>query len=179
MRTKATKILAFCMLSGVLISCQEHAALKVEPVNHAVALIMSKNNSQVKGEVVFNQLDNGVAINISLSGLSPGKHGFHIHTLGDARSSNARSAGGHYNPLGTQHASPANTQQHIGDLGNITANQLGVAKMQYLSKSISLNGPTSIIGRSVIIHQKADDFISQPSGAAGARIGQGIIGITL
>jgi Cu-Zn family superoxide dismutase len=133
--------------------------------------------TQTTGTLVFIQANNGVDIQVSLAGLTPGQHGLHIHTYGDARAQDATSAGGHYNPYNTQHAAPTAIAHHIGDLGNITANADGVVVSKYTIRDLSLNGPMSIVGRSVIIHAEADDFRSQPSGAAGKRIAQGIIGI--
>jgi Cu-Zn family superoxide dismutase len=75
------------------------------------------------------------------------------------------------------HAGPKEEKRHVGDLGNITADQNGVAKLEMTDKVIGLDGPHSIIGRSVIVHAQVDDFKTQPTGAAGARVACGVIGI--
>ena len=87
-------------------------------------------------------------------------------------------AGGHFNPTGMPHGGPDDAKRHVGDLGNIKADDSGKATYKRVDKLISLNGSNSIIGRSVIVHAKADDFkTQQPPGNAGDRIGCGTIGI--
>jgi Cu-Zn family superoxide dismutase len=73
--------------------------------------------------------------------------------------------------------SPNSEMRHKGDLGNVEANEEGVAQMEYLDKHLKLNGINSIIGRSIIVHADEDDLTSQPTGNAGARVACGVIGI--
>ena len=130
------------------------------------------------GTVVFSELESGlVRITGEISGLTPGKHGFHIHETGDCSASDAESAGDHFSVGEHPHGSPddALEARHTGDLGNIEANSDGVAVIDILDKVIDLTGPASIIGRAVIVHQEADDLKSQPGGAAGARLACGAI----
>ena len=87
------------------------------------------------------------------------------------------SAGGHFNPDGHQHAGPDAENRHEGDLGNITADASGKAHYDRVDARLALGGRHSIIGRSVIVHEKADDLKSQPAGNAGARVACGAIGI--
>ncbi|MFP4071997.1 MAG: superoxide dismutase family protein, partial [Desulfovibrionales bacterium] len=110
-------------------------------------------------------------------GLTPGKHGFHIHEYGDCSASDATSAGGHYNPTDMPHAGPDAAKRHVGDLGNVTADDSGRVSENFLDPVISLNGPHSLVGLSVVVHEGADDFTSQPSGDAGPRVGCGVVGI--
>ena len=112
-----------------------------------------------------------------LEGLPEGEHGFHIHEFGDCSAPDGTSAGGHFNPENNEHGRPGVGTRHIGDLGNMTANESGSARYERLDSLLSLNGQNSIIGRSVVVHANADDFISQPSGAAGERIACGTIGV--
>ena len=147
-------------------------------VTNAIAAIYPAQGSSVKGKVTFQQTDSGVRVHAKLNGLTPGKHGFHIHELGDCGCDDAKCALGHFNPTGQPHAAHDSVQRHAGDLGNIVADRDGNATLDIVNNHITLNGPHSIIGRSVIIHADPDDFISQPSGNAGARIGRGTIGLT-
>ncbi len=146
-------------------------------VQRAICVLYPTEGHQTKGIVRFSQQADGVLVNVHISGLTPGKHGFHIHEFGDASSSDGTSAGGHFNPDGHDHGAPCGSMRHAGDLGNVEANQEGVAKMELLVKELKLNGSHSIIGRSIIVHVHEDDLSSQPTGNAGARVACGVIGI--
>lgn len=141
-------------------------------IKKAVAVIHS-NSTDVTGWVTFTKVAKGIKVHGELSGLKDGKHGFHIHTYGDCRADDYSSAGGHFNPAGNDHAAPTDSLRHMGDMGNIKSSN-GTATIDYTDSVITLN---QVIGRAVIIHQGTDDLTSQPSGAAGSRIGCGVIGI--
>jgi Cu-Zn family superoxide dismutase len=113
-----------------------------------------------------------------VSGLTPGRHGFHIHEYGDASIADGTAAGAHFNPGNKMHGGPDSPERHVGDLGNIEADRSGNAKYNRLDKRISLTGRNSIIGRSIVIKEAQDDFKTQPGGAAGARVAIGVIGIS-
>jgi Cu-Zn family superoxide dismutase len=146
-------------------------------VEMAVAVVHPLGENKVKGKVTFTQKEGGVEIVAELSGLTPGEHGFHVHEFGDCSMADGKCAGGHFNPTGAPHGGPDSAERHAGDLGNIKAGADGKATYKRLDKMVSLNGRNSVIGRSVIIHAKADDLKTQPSGDAGDRIGCGTIGI--
>jgi superoxide dismutase, Cu-Zn family len=153
----------------------EHAGAKV---TYAVAMIEGLGEHKVKGKVTFTQKEDGVEIVAELTGLQPGQHGFHVHEFGDCSMADGKCAGGHFNPTGMPHAGPDDAKRHVGDLGNIKADSTGNASYKRVDTVISLNGPQAIIGRSVIVHAKPDDFkTQQPPGNAGDRIGCGVIGI--
>lgn len=141
-----------------------------------IAILYPTEGSKVKGYVSFEKSGNGVRVVADMDGLSPGPHGFHIHEFGDCSSSNANSAGGHFNPGDMPHAGPTAEKRHAGDLGNIEADKGGRAKLESTDSHISMEGKDSIIGRSVVVHAKADDFKSQPTGDSGARVACGVIG---
>jgi Cu-Zn family superoxide dismutase len=143
----------------------------------AVAVVHPLGENKVKGKVTFTQKEGGVEIVAELTGLTPGEHGFHVHEFGDCSMADGKCAGGHFNPTGAPHGGPDSAERHAGDLGNIKAGADGKATYKRLDKMVSLNGRNSVIGRSVIIHAKADDLKTQPSGDAGDRIGCGTIGI--
>jgi Cu-Zn family superoxide dismutase len=112
-----------------------------------------------------------------ITGLTPGKHGFHVHEFGDITSPDGTSAGGHFNPTGEPHAGPDADKRHAGDFGNIEADASGKAKISFLDKKISFEGPNNILGRGLVVHAKPDDLKSQPSGDAGDRVGVAVIGV--
>ncbi len=139
--------------------------------------VISDRRNETSGVILFTKTQEGVLVNVNISGLTPGKHGFHIHEFGDCSAKDGTSAGGHFNPDGHQHGSPHGYERHAGDMGNVTANQDGIAQLEYLDKHIKLNGSHSIIGYSVIVHKNEDDLSSQPTGNAGPRVACGVIGI--
>lgn len=125
-----------------------------------------------------------------VKGLTPGKHGFHIHEKADF-SDGCTSAGPHYNPFNKNHGAPEDEDRHVGDLGNIVANAKGVARGQIIDRLVKLDGETSVIGRSFMVHADEDDLgkgdnsepgppavngkASKVTGNAGARIACGEI----
>ncbi len=146
-------------------------------VTKAICVVQALGDSKVAGKVVFTQHKDGVEIVAELTGLTPGEHGFHVHEFGDCSMMDGTCAGGHFNPTGAPHGGPDDAKRHAGDFGNIKADDSGKATYKRVDKLIALNGPNSIIGRSIIVHAKADDLKTQPSGDAGPRIGCGVIGI--
>lgn len=123
-----------------------------------------------------------VTVTGEITGLAPGKHGFHVHEFGD-NTNGCISAGPHFNPLKKEHGAPDAAVRHVGDLGNIEADVSGSAKINITDSLISLTGPNSIIGRTVVVHADIDDLglggheLSKTTGNAGGRIGCGVIGL--
>ena len=148
-----------------------------EGVVKAIAVLHPTANHSVAGIVRFTQVEGGVQVSATIEGLTTGKHGFHIHELGDCSAPDATSAGGHFNPEGQPHAGPDQSERHVGDLGNLEADEAGRARYERLDDHLSLGGEHSILGRAVIVHAAEDDFTTQPTGAAGGRVACGVIGI--
>ena len=150
---------------------------KAHAPTKAICIMVPLSNSKVSGKVIFTQKGDAVHISGEISGLKPGLHGFHIHEFGDLSDPKGMSTGGHFNPTGAKHGGPKSEKRHVGDLGNIKANDKGVAVLDITDKMISLHGAHSIIGRALIVHEKEDDEKTDPTGEAGGRIGGGVIGI--
>jgi Cu-Zn family superoxide dismutase len=161
----------------LLSAAEEKAAREAHPalVKKAVCHIHGLGKNKVSGVVTFTQTGHEVQVVGTIKGLTPGKHGFHVHEFGDVSSADGLSAGGHFDPEHKMHGGPESHVRHVGDLGNIEANDDGVAEIKKTDKVISLNGPHSILGRSIIVHAKEDDLKDIKS--AGARIGGGVIGV--
>jgi superoxide dismutase, Cu-Zn family len=146
-----------------------------EKVTYAVATVHGLGDHKVTGKVTFTQTADGIEVVAELTGLAPGEHGFHIHEFGDCSMADGKCAGAHFNPEKKDHGGPDSANRHVGDLGNIKAGSTGEASYKRTDNMIALSGRHSIIGRSVIIHAKPDDFKTVTS--AGDRIGCGTIGI--
>ncbi|KAG8224204.1 hypothetical protein J437_LFUL002660 [Ladona fulva] len=140
----------------------------------------------VHGNLTFVQHNEGGPVSVTgeITGLSPGLHGMHVHEKGDL-SGGCGSTGGHFNPEMKNHGSPTSSDRHVGDLGNIQANSIGLAKVAIVDSVISLlpNSKNNIVGRAIVVHAGEDDLglggheDSLSSGHAGARLACGIIGI--
>jgi superoxide dismutase, Cu-Zn family len=146
-------------------------------VTKATAVLIPTEGNNVRGVVTFTQTGANVKVSAHIEGLTPGEHGFHIHEFGDCSSKDGSSAGGHFNPAGAPHAAPEAAQRHAGDMGNIKADQSGVANLEYIDSVAKLSGHGAIVGHGLIVHANPDDLKTQPTGNAGGRVACGVIGI--
>lgn len=144
----------------------------------AVCVLKATEGNKVSGTVTFTQTEEGVWVEAHVHGLKPNsKHGFHIHQFGDISSPDGKSTGGHFNPAGHDHAGPTSEKRHVGDLGNLESDANGHATYKRLDKVVQIHGEHSILSRGITIHAGTDDMKSQPTGAAGARVAVGVIGL--
>ncbi len=169
--------LATCLVAGSLAFAQHEERKGAAGPSKAVAVLIPTKGSHVEGKVTFMHESDGMHVTAKITGLAPGKHGFHIHEFGDASSADGMSAGGHFNPMKAMHAGPDQKTRHVGDLGNLEANAEGVAEYEMVDPHLSFHGAASILGRGVVVHEKADDYKTQPTGNAGGRVAVGVIGV--
>jgi Cu-Zn family superoxide dismutase len=143
----------------------------------AKATIEARSDSTVTGTATFTELSTGgVRVHVHVEKAPPGTHGLHVHEKGDCSDPKAMSAGGHFNPGGMPHSGPMDMKRHAGDLGNIEIGANGTGDLDITSDMLTVKpGPNSVVGRSVVFHEKADDFKTQPTGNAGGRFGCGVI----
>jgi len=150
-------------------------------MSKAVAVLVSETLS---GVIYFEQVGKDETRMFGeVSGLKgAGKHGVHIHAFGDT-TNGCTSCGGHFNPYGKTHGAPTDTVRHAGDLGNFVADKDGNMKIDIVDKQIPLSGPSSVLGRAVVVHAGEDDLgkggneDSLKTGNAGGRLGCGIIAL--
>ncbi len=181
---KRSRVVAVMMAGGLMAGMVAAQAADEKPktdmapaVTRAVAVLQPASGSEVKGTLTFVAAGGGLNVSGRITGLTPGSHGFHVHEFGDCSAADATSAGSHWNPAGHAHAGPKSPQRHVGDLGNIDAGPDGSAAVDVKDTEISLGGVRAIVGRAVIVHAKADDLKTQPTGDAGGRLACGVIGV--
>ncbi len=143
-------------------------------INKIKVTLNPKSGSNVTGNAVFRQEDGIVTMVAIMSGLEPGTHAIHLHETADCSSDDGKSTGGHWNPTGQPHGKWGDeTGFHKGDIGNFIADEKGNGTISFTTDAwcIGCEDPAKdILGKAIIVHQGTDDFTSQPSGAAGARI---------
>lgn len=152
------------------------ATFQPSTVQQARVNLASASGSLVSGRLALMPMDGGVHVTGEVGGLEPGStHAIHIHETGDCSAADASSAGGHYSPDGQPHGKVGTPTHHAGDMNNIVANAQGVAQVDVHASRTSLGGTNSVLDRAVVVHAAADDYTSQPSGDAGARVACGVI----
>ena len=143
----------------------------------ATAKLEPTTGNKTFGEATFEQMGDKVRVIVNVQGLNPGQqHGMHIHEVGDCSSGDGMSTKGHFNPFNQPHAHHGTPQRHAGDLPPLHAGPDGRARIEVELDIITVTpGPGSVIGRGLIVHADPDDFKTQPTGNAGARIACGVI----
>ncbi|KAI8323496.1 copper/zinc superoxide dismutase [Martensiomyces pterosporus] len=149
------------------------------------AVAVLKGDEGVTGVVTLVQANESTPtkVHAEITGLAPGKHGFHVHQFGD-NTNGCTSAGPHFNPFSKTHGGPTDENRHVGDLGNLTAPAQGTAVFDTEDSQVTLFGAHSVIGRTIVVHADEDDLgkggheLSVTTGNAGGRLACGVIGIT-
>ncbi len=181
--SKNTKmIITFAAVILLALASYLYQTVPEESEIHTVAM---KNNQGVQiGSVKLSETKAGVLLGLEISGLTPdGEHAIHIHEKGDCTPTDTfKNAGGHYNPMEKSHGMKHPEGKHAGDMPNLKPNKKGESETQVLNTQITLGSSTDKQatvfdedGSAIVIHAGADDHMSQPSGAAGARIACGVI----
>ena len=142
----------------------------------ATATLEPTRGNTAAGTVRFEQLGETVRVTVRVSGLKPDQeHGFHAHEKGDCSSGDGMSTGGHFNPSGKPHG-PQSGEHHAGDFPSLRADASGNAMTSFVLHGVSLgSGAADLLGRGLIVHASPDDYQTQPTGNAGARIACGVI----
>lgn len=154
----------------------EPEVVEAAPPAVAVAVLQPRADAEVSGMISFTEVEGGVRITAEIAGPDPGPHGLHLHELGDCSSEDFKSTGGHFNPTDAPHGAPTDEMRHAGDFGNIEIGEDGSGRLELTTDMLTVaDGPNTVVGRAVILHEGADDLVSQPTGAAGGRIGCGIV----
>lgn len=180
---------SFCLLALIPIAAQaqdheghDHKDGQAEKMmaTPLIAKLQATEGNETSGTIMFKMAEDGkgVTITMKVKGLQPNsKHAIHVHEFGDLSAADGTSAGGHFNPEGHDHGLPEQEMRHVGDLGNLDADEDGNAEKTMTVSNMSLtHGKNAVLGRGVVVHV-AEDKGTQPTGDAGARIAVGVIGI--
>lgn len=170
-KTMKKIIFSIAVVIAVIIGCKT----KSNPSDAKTLNLVfeSKSNSTVTGTAMFKEKNGKVTFIATISGLKPGIHAIHIHEKSDCTAADGSSAGGHWNPTFKKHGKWGVEEYHKGDIGNFIADEKGNGSITLTTDEWSIGGEDvtkNIIGKGLIVHQGADDFVSQPAGNAGARI---------
>ena len=167
------RLVAVTAAALLLAACQ---TTPDEPARATAQLQPTKGNKTF-GEATFEQVGGKVRAIIYVQGLKPDQeHGLHIHEAGDCSSGDGMSAKGHFDPHKKPHGHPSSAERHAGDLPAIRGGKDGRGKVDVEVDLITITpGPASIVGRAVIVHADPDDYKTQPTGNAGARLACGVI----
>ncbi len=145
----------------------------------ATAQLQPTKDSTVAGTINFSLVDGQLRASGDISGLKPdSEHGFHIHEKGDCSAPDGSSAGGHFNPGSSEHGSISTAMHHGGDMPNIKADAQGNAHIDgpvASNVNVGVGDAFDIVGRGLIVHADPDDYKTQPTGNAGARLACAVI----
>jgi Cu-Zn family superoxide dismutase len=175
MRSRTAQLLCglFCCTLAVSVA---HAA----GPKSAHADIINGQGTKI-GLAKISASGDGVKISIKVSGLTPGDHGIHVHNVGKCEGPDFKTAGGHFNPTSAHHGihNAQDPKPHLGDLANLTVDPSGTGKASFTVSGVTLaDGANSLFhdgGTAIVIHAKADDLMSDPSGNSGDRVACGVI----
>lgn len=173
-------LLSGCNLFGSLnLNKDEEIPVAAPEALKATAKVVDRDGKEL-GNVEFIEGKDGVLISLDLQNVPAGVHGIHIHTVGKCGRPTFESAGAHFNPTNKKHGVNNPEGPHAGDLPNITPEEDGTVNLEFTSKNITLqkemvNSIFDQDGSSIVIHEKADDYVTDPAGNSGARIACGVI----
>jgi Cu-Zn family superoxide dismutase len=148
------------------------------PPANAMAKLAPTQGQTASGDLTLTPEGDSVRLTGTLQGLPPnGEFGFHIHENGDCSAPDASSAGAHFNPANAQHGNPRGEMHHAGDMLNVKSDAQGSAQVDAVATRVSLAAgqPNGVLGKAIVLHEKADDYATQPAGDSGARIACGVI----
>lgn len=132
-----------------------------------------KSGSNAAGTGTFMEKNGEVTFTAKLSGLTPGIHAIHIHEKSDCSAADGSSAGGHWNPTFKNHGKWGSASYHKGDIGNFPVNENGDGTITMTTSEWCIgcgDEKKDILGKGLIVHDKADDYVTQPTGNAGGRV---------
>jgi Cu-Zn family superoxide dismutase len=168
----ASALLATLLLAGC-------AGMTAPPADNTARAELRNPGGQPVGTASFTQVGPALRVVVEVQGLPPGVKAVHVHAVGRCEGPNFSSAGGHFNPMGRQHGALNPAGPHAGDLPNLTVGPDGRGRLESTTELMTLrSGSTSVFdgdGSALVVHGAPDDFRTDPTGNAGARIACGVI----
>ncbi len=158
----------------LLASCSTHS----DPGSNIATAQLTSAEGKAAGTAYLSKSDDGLVLNVSVSGLQAGEKALHLHSVGDCTAADFKSAGGHLNPFNRAHGMHNPQGKHLGDLNNIIISDdgTGSATIPILGNSEeNLAQILDMDGTAVMLHAGPDDYVSDPAGAAGPRIACGVL----
>lgn len=171
----ATTVLTTALM---LSACNKESVATGAPIAkgaQAVAMLRTPDGADV-GRAVATEVAGGLRFTLDVHGLTPGTHGAHVHTVGHCDAPDFQTAGGHWNPLGAKHGSMNPAGPHEGDLPNLVVASNGHGTLGMVVPGATMAGLLDADGSAIVVHEKADDLMTDPSGNSGARIACGVFG---
>lgn len=172
-------IITLCIVASAVLTLLACTSVRPGPadVGASATATLSSPDGDTMGMVMLTQTYHGVLVSADVSGLMPGGHGFHIHTVGTCAPDFA-SAGDHFNPGDVGHGYNNPDGVHAGDLPNIYAHSDGAARADYFTDAITLADGSDLSvfdddGSAIIIHEKPDTYGADAG--AGGRVACGVI----
>ncbi len=166
-------ILSTIVILAIVIGCKCKTGDAAKNGKSLTINLEPKSGSHVSGTATFTENDGKVSFTAKISGLTPGTHAIHIHEKADCSAADASSAGGHWNPTFKKHGKWGSAEYHKGDIGNFTADADGNGTISMTTSEWCIgcgDNTKDILGKGLIVHEKADDYQTQPTGNAGGRV---------
>jgi Cu-Zn family superoxide dismutase len=177
--TRLLACTAFILVAACSKNAQQSASNQVDPAASGPAALKTADGGDA-GMVTLSEDGKGVTIKVEVAGLQPGPHGLHLHTVGRCDGPKFDSAGPHWNPLGKQHGKDNPEGAHLGDLANLAVGADGRGAAAFTVAGVKLtSGEHPLLdldGAALVVHAKADDYKTDPSGASGDRIACAVLG---
>lgn len=178
-RMVMTVSMSLLILTGCQTVSNKAVSEATSPPSFVNVALIGSNNQSV-GTAELSEVPDGVQLDVQVSGLTPGVHGIHIHEKGICEAPTFDTAGGHLNPLKKEHGFLNPKGAHAGDLPNLIVDEQGNGRFSAITKSVVFmpDKPNSLLrpgGVSLVIHEKADDLKTDPSGNSGKRIACGAV----
>ena len=171
----ATTALAMFALAGCDKATGVATGAPVAQAASAVAILRTPEGADV-GRATATEVTGGLRVTLDVHDLPAGTHGAHVHTAGHCDAPDFMTAGGHWNPLGAKHGSMNPQGPHEGDLPNLLVGANGRGTIGIVLPGATMAGLLDADGSAIVVHAKADDLMTDPSGNSGARIACGVFG---
>ena len=165
------------ILTGVALFCLSVPVMAHDAVKDVHAVLVNDAGKDVGKATISVAGDDGVLVTVEATGLAPGWHGLHMHTIGncDDHADHFKMAGGHLAGKDEKHGFLNAAGPHKGDLPNIWVHEDGTAKVQIFSEDLEMEDVMDQDGAALMIHETADDYLTDPAGASGARLACGVL----